>query len=162
MSFFTVLLGPIFLKEFPDLKIGILTLSSFFGIILIANPAMIGLGSVVVGTKQEHTPFLMLIFALMTGLGGALMTILLRLFATTFLPCYNLFSFGVAVTMYSSLWMIFMEGKLQPDGSHAFHLSGFRDVVLSILVGFIASSYQVSYSFACKLEKKASNIAIIF
>ena len=103
MSFWTVLLGPLFLKEFPDLKIGVLTLMSFFGIILIANPAMIGLGSVVVGTKQENTPILMLIFALMTGLGGALMTILLRYFATSFLPCYNLLSFGIAVTIYSSL-----------------------------------------------------------
>jgi drug/metabolite transporter (DMT)-like permease len=141
MSFFTVLLGPIFLREYPDLKIGILTLTSFFGIVLIANPSMIGLGSVIQGTKQENTPFLMLFFALLTGLGGALMTILLRFFATTFLPCYNLFSFGLAVTMYSSLFMMFTEGKIQPDGTHGFYLSGFRDLVLSILVGCIASSY---------------------
>ena len=104
----------------------------------------------------------MLFFALLTGLGGALMTILLRYFATTFLPCYNLLSFGLAVTAYSSLLMIFTEGKLKPDGTHGFHLSGFKDVLLSMIIGCIASSYQIAYSLACRLEKKASKIAIVF
>lgn len=87
---------------------------------LIANPAMLGLGAAVSSPQQNQTPFLMLFFALMTGLGGALMTILLKYLAASFLPCYNLLSFGTFVTIYSLLLIFFTQGKLKPDGTYGF------------------------------------------
>lgn len=79
---FVVILSPIFIKEIPNLKIILLVIISFFGIILIVDPALLEFWGD--ASNDENTyPFYAYMFALQSGLGGAAVTILLRAFGIT-------------------------------------------------------------------------------
>ena len=79
-TFFVVLLGPLLLKEYPNMKIIVLMLISFIGILMVVDPSILGLGHTIAGSVQENTPVSYLMFALASGLGGALVTIFLKAF----------------------------------------------------------------------------------
>ena len=161
-AFFNILLAPFLIQEYPNLKTGILAVLSFIGIVLIVNPAYLGLGILANPKAQIENYLLMKFFALLTGLGGAAMTIFLRHFASSLHPGQNLFVFSVSVIVVSTLYMSIVEGPVLQDGiTTGYYLAG-ADYIKAIFVAVFAASYQISLSFACRYEKKTSNIAIIF
>jgi drug/metabolite transporter (DMT)-like permease len=133
---------------------------SFLGIILVVNPALIGFPGLV-NDNQINGGLLMKFCALFGGFCGASSTIYITFFGKTIHPAQNVLVFGFFVFLSSTLAMIFTEAptnNLNVTGYNMVFIDNFK----SVIVGICMVGFQICLAFACKLEKKTSNIAIIF
>ena len=158
-SIWMVILGPFFIKEYPNRLIVSMVLISFIGIIILIDPSIIIPSSFLPensqpGNNKKVDSLLYYLFPVTTSIGGAGVNMFLKAYSKEITSYQNAYYFLIFVAFYSG----FLSSQLRDV---SFAQPGIFDYVMMLLSGFFMVGYQFFLALAMKFETRASIVSVL-
>ena len=152
---FAILIAIFAIKKYPNRIVVGLIATFIFGVIVMIAPEWIGLKPKNANGEEKEYKFWMVFFPLVSGLSGGIITNLLQVYASDISVFQNSFWFSLPMVLLTGL---ITSGRTDPEKYVQFN---FREVLCLPILGLLMTGCQITFSLACKYEKRASVVTPI-